>query len=349
MDLRSFLVYSSFLLISTLLAFISQSCKKKINSIAFLIFTYSFIVIFWSLRYGIGFDYDSYIEISKEIRKGYDSYTEPIYHFATLLFPFDGGEFFTISFMSAITYFFLILFLYKNNILWQGIFFSIVLQFQFMASNQIRQALAITVFLLVLKYIEEKKYKIWIPVLILNVLLCHTSAFVLFLLIPIAQKIKLSNNKWMIIILILYFLQLIGTFKSLGNILLTSLPVPENYLHFINSDRVLAEDVGFSPVTFFYVLITIYILKYYNPTNRIILNLFLIGLCMYVVFIEYHLIQRLSMYCFYIIIYVISKYCVNSKQYGINIVLASTIFYLFLITRETNLHGVIPYNSLFDR
>lgn len=349
MDLRSFLVYSSFLLISTLLAFISQWCKNKNNSIAFLIFTYSFIVIFWSLRYGIGFDYDTYIDISKEIRKGYGSYTEPIYHFASLLFPFDGGEFFTISFMSAITYFFLLLFLYKNNILWQGVFFSIILQFQFMASNQIRQALAITVFLFALEYIEKKSYKIWIPILILNVLLCHTSAFVLFLIIPFAQRIKLSNKKWMIIIVTLYLLQLVGAFKSLGNILLTTLPIPENYLHFINSDRVLAEDIGFSPVTLFYVLVTIYVLMYYNPKNRTVLNLYLIGLCMYVVFIEYHLLQRLSMYCFYISIYIISKYCANSKQNGINVVLASIAFYTLLITKETNLHGVIPYSSLFDR
>lgn len=348
MDFRSFLIYTFFLLVSSVLALMSQLCKKRINSIAFLIVTYIFIVTFWSLRYGIGFDYDSYIDISKEIRNGYDSYVEPIYHLASMLFQFNGGEFFTISFMSAVTYFFLIVSFYRNNILFQGVFFSIVLQFQFMASNQIRQALAIAIFLFALEYIEKKKYKIWIPILILDVLLCHTSAFILFLIIPLAQNIRFSNNKWIIIIVVLYALQLIGVFRNLGNIVLTSLPIPENYMHFIYSDRVLAEEIGFSPVFLFYIIITIYILIYYNPQNRINLNLFLIGLSLYIVFIEYHLLQRLSMYCFYVIIFIISKYCINSKQHGINVILASIVFYLFLITRDTNLHGVIPYKSLFD-
>ncbi|WP_299231495.1 EpsG family protein [uncultured Bacteroides sp.] len=348
MDFRSFLIYTVFLLVSSVLALMSQLCKKRINSIAFLIVTYIFIVTFWSLRYGIGFDYDSYIDISKEIRNGYDSYVEPVYHLASMLFQFNGGEFFTISLMSAITYFFLIASLYRNNILCQGIFFSIVLQYQFMASNQIRQALAIAVFLFALEYIEKKKYKIWIPILVLDVLLCHTSAFILFLIIPLAQNIKFSNHKWIIIIVVLYILQLAGVFRNLGNIVLTSLPIPENYMHFINSDRVLAEEIGFSPVFLFYIIITVYILIYYNPQNRINLNLYLIGLSMYIIFIEYHLLQRLSMYCFYVIIYIISKYCINSKQHGINVILASIVFYLFLITRDTNLHGVIPYKSLFD-
>lgn len=345
MYFSTFLIYAIFMCLSVLLAFISQYSKRKIDKIFFLLIAYFVIVLFWSIRYDIGFDYENYIYIYYEIKNGYSSYVEPVYAFLSKLFSVEGGEYLTISAMSFLTYFFLFYMFIKKNVLWLGVFFSLAFQFQFMAANQVRQALAISVFLCLLHSIEKKRSLTWIIGIIIVALICHTSALFLLVMIPFC-RINLSGKKWCIIISVLFLLYLKGAFRNLGNVLITSLPLPDNYQHFLLSDRVESESVGFSMVMLFYVLVALYIAWNYNMKEDRIFSLYMLGTCMYIVFIEYHLFLRLSFYLFYTNIYIASMFCKENRRLGKILLVVSFLFYLFVCAQPTNMHGVIPYKTL---
>ena len=75
---------------------------------------------------------------------------------------------------------------------------------------------------------------------------------------------------------------------------------------------------------------------------------YMIGICLYIVFVEYHLLLRLSFYLFYINLYVVSSFC-KEKKSGRILVIISVIFFLFICAQSTNMHGVIPYKSLLAK
>lgn len=348
MDFSTLLIYSMFMLISVTLAFISQHCSQPKNKLLFITVTYLFVVAFWGIRYNIGFDYKNYIEIYYEIKHGETSYVEPVYFFLCLIFStVTSGEYYVIAAMSVITYWALFLFLLKKNILWQGLFFSLVFQFQFMAANQVRQALAVALFLVLLPYIEKKQRIKWIAGVLIISFFCHASALFLLLLIPFC-RINLSGKKWCLILSILYILYLGGFFRNFGNILLTNFPLPENYQHFLLTDWMEAEEVGFSLVMLFNVLVALYVAWNYKMDDKRIFTLYMLGMCLYIVFVEYHLLLRLSFYLYYINIYVVSLYC-KEKKSGRIILIISFLFFLFNCAQSTSLHGTIPYKTLLSK
>ncbi|WP_196052073.1 EpsG family protein [Bacteroides clarus] len=347
MDFSSLVIYAIFMQLSVSLAFVSRYSTPKYHFLLVLV-TYLLVVSFWALRHDIGFDYENYTYIFYEIKNGYSSYVEPAYYLLCRIFSrVDGGEYYVIGAMSMLTYTILFYFFLRKNILWQGLLFSLVFQFQFMAANQIRQALAICVFFLILPYIEKKQTLKWGIGVGIIALVCHTSAIFLFLLIPLC-RINLSGKKWCFIISILYILYLEGVFRSLGNFLLLNLPLPENYQHFLATDRVEAEVIGFSLVMLFNVAVALYVAWNYVTEEKRIFSLYMIGICLYIVFVEYHLLLRLSFYLFYINLYVVSSFC-KEKKSGRILVIISVIFFLFICAQSTNMHGVIPYKSLLAK
>lgn len=341
----TFFIYIVFVFFSTLLAYFGQKANNKILRFFFLVCTYLLVVLFWSLRKGIGFDYDNYIMIYYEIKNGYDSYVEPAYHIFTKICSFDKGEYCVIALYAIFTYLMLFVLFIKKNILWLGVLFSFAFQFQFMATNQMRQALAISIFLLVLPLIEKGRWLISYLLIGLAALTCHTSALFLFFLIPFSN-IKISGKKWSLIIIILYLMYLKGMFVAFGNLLLTAFPLPENYQHFLLSSHMESEHVGFSLVMLFNVLVALYVAWNNNFQEKRIFTLYMIGICMYIVFIEYHLLLRLSFYLFYANIYVVSMFCKEEKQKGYLLLFATFFFTLLICAQSTNMHGVIPYKTI---
>lgn len=332
---------------STLLAYLGEKVNNKTQRQLLLVCAYLFIVVFWSVREGIGFDYDNYIMIYYEIKNGYDSYVEPVYHIFTKICSFDDGEYWVIALYTIFTYFMLFVLFAKKNILWLGVLFSFAFQFQFMATNQMRQALAISAFLLILPLIEKGRWLISYLLIWLVAFTCHTSALFLFFLIPFSN-IRISGKKWCFIIIILYLMYLKGMFAIVGNLLMTTLPLPENYQHFLLSSRMESEQIGFSLVMLFNILVAVYVAWNNNFREKRVFTLYMIGICMYIVFVEYHLLLRLSFYLFYTNIYVVSMFCKEEKKKGYLLQFATFLFALLICTQSTNMHGVIPYKTFFN-
>lgn len=342
MDFFSVIIYISYATLSVSTAYIAQRNKSK----AFVILSYLICISFWGLRKDIGFDYEGYVNIFKDIQYNGTSYVEYGYYCLNKIFSsVTEGQVFVLFFSTAITFGFLFIALIRYKILWQGLLYSLVFQYQFMAANQVRQGMAIAVFFSFMYLLGEKKYIKYAICVVLTAALIHTSAVFLLLAIP-CSFVRIGKYKACIILTVIYLFYLLGLWTNLGFILFSQLPIPEAYTHYLLTDRVFNEEIGFSIVQLFNILISYYIIWNKNVLPQYIFMVFFLGILMYIVFIEYHLFFRISTYFLYaniICIALINKaYPDNTKI--INIV--SAIFYVLICCQASNMHGIIPYKTL---
>ena len=133
------------MVVSCLMAYKTE--RSNYNPV-WLFSTYMFIVVFWSVRYGIGYDYGGYMEIYSAIKYDRLALVEPGYRFINWLFLSSETGYIGVMFvMAALSYFFLFRVFVRWKILFYGVFFSLAFQFQFMIASQMRQALVIAAFL----------------------------------------------------------------------------------------------------------------------------------------------------------------------------------------------------------
>lgn len=343
MDIVSCLIYTTFLATTYVLARLTE---KSGYDPCGLILTYLVVVLFWAIRYDIGYDYAGYVDIFEEIRRGASSYVEPGYYYLNRLF--DGnphGYVWVLAVMTVVTYFFLFKLFVREKILALGLFFSAAFQFQYMASSQVRQAAVVAIFLYLLRFLEAKKYMQYIVGVVIC-LLIHTSAVFLFLAIPL-RKLRLSRMIWGGLVLVLYGCYLKGLFRTLGTSLITAFPLYEKYQ---TTDRILPEDLGFSIVMLWNIGVACYFLVYAKLINRpVLLNLYMVGVCMYCIFFEFHLLSRISAYFVYINIYLSALLCKNNLYYAIPLCVAAILVFILLSLKIPNLHGIFPYQTIFQR
>ena len=342
MDFGSAIIYCIFLIVSCCLAWVTE--KAHYNPIGIL-FTYAFIVCFWSIRYKIGFDYVGYMDIFYDIKHNRNSYVEPGFWLLNRCFAFSSiGYVWVLTIMTALSYFFLFKLFIRERILTYGIFFSIVFLLQFMLANQVRQAFVLVYFFYIFHYLEEKRY--WKYILyLLPMFAFHFSVLALFLIIPFA-RIRFKKITWIFFIVITYILYLLGVFKTIGTSIMTVLPFYEIYQ---GTERMLAEDVGFSTVMLFKIFVALYLLIFENSIKRpVMMTVFLGGIVLYNVFIEFHLLGRIVNYFSYFNVILAALLCRNNIRNGSLILLFSAIVFLLLAGKEPAYHGTLPYQTIFS-
>lgn len=330
--------------------FLIVSCSylgEKGKSKALITLSLFIIIVFWGFRKDIGWDYEGYVEIFKNAQYNYNWNIELGYYYLNILFTsFKEGYIYVLLCATIITYLFLFKAFRQYKIIWLGVFFSLVYQFQFMAANQVRQSIAISIFLYSLYFLINKKYLIFCLIITLTSIFVHLSAITLFFAIPFS-KINLSRRVWSIIIVLTYTLYIVGYFKFLGNYIFSIIPLPEQYARYLLGSRVNPEEVGFSIVQLCNVCISLYIIwNYKNHKNSILLPIYLIGILMYMIFIEYHLFLRASFYFTYVNIILASLVYKQSPKRGLPLMIFSGLLFILICSRETNMHGIIPYQSL---
>ena len=105
MDYFSWLVYGIFMVIACALAY---KTERENYDPVWLGITYLFVVVFWGIRYDIGFDYAGYRGIFSDIKYKDWSYVEPGFYFLNKLFVgSETGYIGVLAVSTALTYFFL--------------------------------------------------------------------------------------------------------------------------------------------------------------------------------------------------------------------------------------------------
>lgn len=331
------------MIVSCALAF--QTERSNYNPV-WVAITYLFVVGFWAVRYQIGFDYEGYVDIFASVKYDRFTYVEAGYYYLNKLFSFSAwGYVYVIGITTALIYFFLFRMLLERKILLFGLFFSLGFQFQFMAANQMRQALVVAGFLYAIRYVEQKRYwryVFWILVL----MFFHFTALFLLAVIPLS-KIKLP--KWLCFSTVIasFVLLQAGVFKTIGTMILRMLPFYEQYQNM--EFRMQAEDVGFSIVMLFSLWVACYLSLFRDTINHpVLFNVYIIGFIAYVVFFEFHLLNRMMQYFIFLNIILTSELCKHSFKNGILLIITTFIAFNLLAAKTPNLHGIQPYRTLFE-
>lgn len=328
-----------FLLFITL--FVYQ--RKQSEGIALLFVMALFV--FAAIRYDIGRDYDTYLDVFNNPNEIGTS--EKGYMYINSLIKKLGFSFQTVIILfSGLTILFAYLYINENSsdkVLSLFIFFSYS-PFYLGSLNTIRQALAIYVFLYSVKFIKEKKIFHYTFVILLLSFFAHKSSIIL---IPLYF---ILNKEWKSAFKILLLLFSIILSKSL-DIIIKNTP----YAHYLAGG---ASSGSISPVYIFDIFIcfiSTYLLRKGN--NKVFYNLSFISLCVLLlgIFLQnspiFVLVARINEYFLPSIIVLVPEIIKKMKNKKIMYLFFTTCFsgiYLLSIVVNGVTNQNVPFKTYFN-
>ncbi|MBR4853819.1 MAG: EpsG family protein [Alistipes sp.] len=332
-----------------------------------------FITVFLGIRYMFGSDYISYLYQYNIIKQGVDysySWYESILYNETPSEPgwvllnrcFSSSSFTLLVFVLTVFECYILYKYIRKHVTpcwyWLSIFLFMVNPSNMLTCiSMMRQYLAMTIFLIAIKYIITGKF-IKYFILILTATFIHTSSIVL-LPVYFLRKINLSflNKKTVVYIIILFFVIWYiwgaGLFGGMINNLL-GLGIFQRYALYANNDTE-AISLGFSTVL--YVLLFyhgINVIKNSTREEAILILIPLIGLLILPLGVNISLISRLSFYFTYALIFVIPIIFDKIKRREIRylLILMMLAFYInsfiSFFNSPTNLGTYSKYQTIFS-
>lgn len=344
----TYVIYNLALFFSVLFSTISERIKSTSNHIP-LVLSFSVVFLFVGLRYNVGNDYQSYVYLFKSIVQGVNTHLEFGYYFINKLFAshFDGYKYAMII-CAFITYLFLFLTLIREKILALGIFFIFTFELLFLTNDQIRQGLVIAVFLYAIYFIEQKKNYTYFLIITLAAILFHYSAFLLLPAYFINRKL-ISSYIWYIAIITSFVFYLKGFFQKILLNIISFIPYyGERYIKY--AKFITPEELGSGLAVLFWVVLSLFIVSQQEKIKRpIIVNLYMLGMIIYLISLDFHLLSRAASYLFYIKILIFPLYIKNEKNifFIITILTVALVFFELEVFLDLGKHGGFPYQTIF--
>lgn len=329
-----------------------EKSELKSNRILYLLFSFSIIAIFCGIRFFVGNDYVGYYNGFSLIHKNSEFVEklrwEPGIIFIIWIFKSSPIGYIPFLFVcTVITYFFIFKTLVREDVLKWGIFFTFTLGLLIMANDQVRQGVALSIFLYSIQYIEKgnfRKYLLWLIV----ASMFHFSALGL-ILVYFITKIKFSALTWVILLVISYLLmQFHVVYELLYSI---ALKIPYYGEHFASKTeyfQVGAFRTGLGILFKNFIAIIIAVL--YNKLERpLYAKIFLMGAILANLTTGFMLIERFSYYMVYTNILVLPFLFKqrNFKQIAIVIATVCLIYFELQSLFALEKHGAVPYRTIF--
>lgn len=344
------------LLFFSLLEFLGWKNKLIFKLISFL------LLLFVAFKYGQGSDYFSYVELINRlanlIETGINSSTYVSLNqeigFSYLCYFWikvvNLSAELLISLLSAVSFYFIILFIKKYSSLPVISLFIFYCTFYLIYPFSIlRQSICISIFVLYLiPLLFEKKYFKYFLFSTLLVLI-HSSAAILFIL-PIVHRLKL--NKYSTIVIISLISLLLGLimnrfFYSYFEIIDFLANKAEHY------ERTTTIDILALLLRIFIFVPIIILSKYYqkNSIKELFLKIYILGFFLYLVFISSSLISsRLNVYMRYFEMILLADSCIYLfKRYGKSVLLNySYIIIIMTVLYVKNINSFIVQGPYYD-
>jgi len=339
----SYIIYNLTLL-SPLLLFLTNN-KNKVQFILSL-FVISLISI---LRYDIGWDYNGIVEYY-DIVSGNDYsifFKEPVLFFLCKIFENQiNGFIFVFAVYSLLTLFFLYKTLEYYNILNEGLFIFIALGYMFITFDQIRQGLAISIFLYSFKFLERKNFLKYLGCVVLA-MNAHFSALII---LPFYWILKIRIKPWLYIAIIfaMIFLYFLDFWVNLRETIFSAIPYYSKYSE--RPDYLLSEKADSGIGVIFFICISSLVIFYHKLINNaVVVNAVFIGLIVFLFASGNLNIYRISNYFSFSLIIAIALLLKNTSQnlFKVTLVLTSVLWMQCLI--YTNQAGCRPYNTIFSK
>lgn len=342
----SLIAYASCVLVLLIGCFIRN---KKV----FCFYSIVILTLFNGLRVGIGNDYAQYLNIYNQINAGLYSAIEPTYILLSkLLFDAQYGFNYLLAIYTFLTYLILYRVIYEYKI---GCLSSILLfstGFVFYANNQVRQALATALFIYSIRYIISRDFLKYVGFIFFGAVFFHFSSIILIA----AYFIKKTYFNRFFIIFILCLSFVIMKLNLVGSIIVNIISIlpyySDLYLKRFSSAFVPQEGSGIGII--FWMLIAAYIVLYQRKTSSpVLVNLFIVGTIINIIFINYDIFERISFYFIYIRFILIALIMKSmTMKNGVlcvlscSILISSIVFSGCEVLYDLNKHGVTPYVNL---
>ena len=339
----SFIIYNIALL-APLLFYITNNKNRIAYFVSAVI-----IILIAVFRYDVGWDYSGivlYYDIVSD-----NSYSiffkEPLLFMICKIFSNPANGFiYVFAVYFILTFFFLYKTLEYYDVLNEGMFMFIALGYLFITFDQIRQCLAISIFMFSFRYMERKDF--------LKFLLCYILAanahFSALLLLPFYWLLRIRIPLWIYLVgvflmVLLYYLEV---WTNLRESLFSIIPYYNKYAErpeYLLSVKA-SSGVG---VVFFIALSVLSIIYFKLIENRIIVNSIFFGLLIYLFASGNLNIYRVSNYFSFSIIVSVGLLLKNSSRNLFRAILIfSTIIWMQGLI-YTNHAGCKPYNHIFSK
>lgn len=268
---ESYLAYNLALLFGVGFAWLSQKVNRYNN--LFIVMSFFSIFMLSFLRFDVGYDYDNYVSSFKSVYNGsYESTNGFLkyssYYWICKIFSFTKkGYILVFGFYSFFTLFFLFKALLNRGVLCVGVFIFITYNFLFISYDQIRQVLAISMFVYSIQFIEDGKFKKFIVTILLASII-HVSALAV---IPFffVRNVKPKLVIWSIIVLLFVIGYYSGLWESLREKFFELVPYYNFYANYQNqlTSAKLNSNIGVA----FLILVSFILMFYLRKTGENIL------------------------------------------------------------------------------
>lgn len=300
------------------------------------------------LRYEVGTDYLMYENLFYEINNDIPTLMEFGYYSLNKLFGnFPNGYLYVFAFSAIVSFSFFFLVLYRESIVFWGVFFFFSFGFLFIANNIVRQALVIPFFYWAIKFIEEKKFLKYILFISIGFLFHRSALF----LIPFywADKVKFGKVTWIVILVISISLSFTGAIPFFIEEVVMLIP---KYGAYARRGFESAISSGATNVLYSLMYIVIVLFKdrfLQNKRDLLYLNIFLIGINVSFIFMTVDFLYRISYY-FIPMFIIIIPLLFSKLKFGLNKIIITAFFVLISLvfwykTLIFNDHGCVPYKS----
>ncbi|MGN8226122.1 EpsG family protein [Gracilimonas sp. BCB1] len=346
--------YSVLLIISLYLIDLSKRAKGESRNLIQHTSIF-FIIAFCGLRFFVGNDYDGYYRSFKHLLNYSpgltEFYWEPgFYYLAKALTRFgEIGYFYLLLISSIVTFILIYIALKEQSSLKWGVYFAITLGLLIMANDQVRQGIALGVFLYSLKYIRDGELNKYLMCIIIASLFHYSSLLLVF--VYFIRLIKLNKVWWIFLIGVTYVGFQRGIFYETIFSMIELIPYYGEL--YAARQRFFEVELGGSGLSILFrnALALIFIIALPNLKKNIYAKIYLTGLILGNMVVGFMPAERVTYYLYYVhiialplLLYANKKL---SKQLFYVIVLLSFIFFSLQNLFALEKHGAIPYRTIF--
>ncbi|BAO75048.1 EpsG family protein [Winogradskyella sp. PG-2] len=346
----TFIIYNVILLFGVLFAYISERITSRSNHIA-IVASFLVVFLFVGLRHYVGNDYEAYVVLFNAIRNGIGTRLEYGYFLINSMFTESvNGYKYVMLISSFITFFFLFKTFVKEQILPLGIFFVFAFELIFLINDQVRQGIAIAIFLYAIQFIENREFYKYSIIMIATGVLIHYSALIMLPAYFMYRK-YLPTWVWCVAIILGYIVYSRGMFQNIFGNLISLIPFYGDRFGNETKHIVAIEKLGTGLAVLFWVIIGLYIALNQRKINRpVLVNLYLFGTVFFIVTLDFHVITRVAFYLVYIKVLVLPLYIKNENNWTLKLgVLAvALLFFELEVLLELGTHGGFPYKTIFE-
>lgn len=263
------------------------------------------LILLAVFRYDIGFDYENYYKDIYTLKNAFDLYgssyvfnkmeirMEPSFTFFVWLFKdFNNTFIYVFAIYSILTIGFIYKALKKQNAVFWGMFIIITLLILFRTFDQIRQCLAMSIFLYSLAYLDgEKRNLMRYCSFILLATLFHYTAIIMLLAI-LLTKFKPNIKLYIAVIILAYIIGLAGGWSKFIHFIFENSFM---YISFLDSEKQMVQNTGGG---YIYTAITIIytVLMSISYKNSLYTNLLFVGTVLFVIASGNPNVNRIAFY-----------------------------------------------------